>query len=94
MGEVEVWSKGAVAQLDTQLRERRRNFKKRLEAVERIQLAAGTLDERLTELTAQESNLEQVHRQLLELTSLLAHHGMQVEKASTEVLPGGDSNAA
>ena len=94
MGEVEAWSKGAVAQLDTQLRERRRNFKKRLEAVERIQLAAGTLDERLTELTAQERSLEQVHRQLLELTSLLAHHGVPDVKAATEVFPGGASDAA
>ena len=94
MGEVEAWSKGAVAQLDTQLRERRRNFRKRLEAVERIQLAAGTLDERLTELTAQERSLEQVHRQLLELTSLLAHHGVPDVKATTDTLPGSTSDAA
>jgi len=94
MGEVEAWSKEAVAQLDTQLKERRRNFKKRIEAVERIQLAAGTLDERLAELTAQESSLEQVHQQLLELTSLLASHGVPVVKSSTDAVPGSSLNAA
>ncbi len=55
MTEVERWSKGAGAQLDAQLKERRRNFSKRIEAVERIQSAAGNLDERLAELAAQES---------------------------------------
>ena len=50
MTEVERWSKGAGAQLDAQLKERRRNFSKRIEAVERIQSAAGNLEERLAEL--------------------------------------------
>jgi len=85
MGEVEVWSKGAVAQLDTQLKERRRNFKKRIQAVERIQLAAGTLDERLAELTAQENILVQVQQHLRELTSLLGSHGASVPEIPTAI---------
>jgi len=72
MTEVERWSKGAGAQLDAQLKERRRNFTKRIEAVERIQGAAGSLDERLAELSAQEANLGELHRRLAELTALLA----------------------
>lgn len=72
MTEVERWSKGAGAQLDAQLKERRRNFTKRIEAVERIQSAAGNLDERLAELSAQESGLAELHRRLSELTTLLA----------------------
>lgn len=72
MTEVERWSKGAGAQLDAQLKERRRNFTKRIEAVERIQGAAGNLDERLSELAAQEGSLGELHRRLLELTTLLA----------------------
>ncbi|MDN8613345.1 dynamin family protein [Variovorax ginsengisoli] len=72
MTEVERWSKGAGAQLDAQLKERRRNFTKRIEAVERIQGAAGNLDERLAELAAQEANLGELHRRLAELTTLLA----------------------
>ena len=71
MGEVERWSKGAGAQLDAQLKERRRNFGKRIEAVERIQEAAGNLDERLAELAAQESSLTELQRRLRELTTLL-----------------------
>ena len=72
MTEVERWSKGAGAQLDAQLKERRRTFTKRIEAVERIQGAAGNLDERLAELAAQEANLAELHRRLGELTSVLA----------------------
>ncbi|MGJ7508328.1 dynamin family protein [Variovorax sp. GT1P44] len=72
MTEVERWSKGAGAQLDAQLKERRKTFTKRIEAVERIQGAAGNLDERLAELSAQESNLAELHRRLDELTSVLA----------------------
>ena len=74
MTEVERWSKGAGAQLDAQLKERRRTFTKRIEAVERIQGAAGSLDERLAELAAQESNLAELHRRLAELTTLLVSH--------------------
>ncbi|MBT2322896.1 dynamin family protein [Variovorax paradoxus] len=71
MTEVERWSKGAGAQLDAQLKERRRNFTKRIEAVERIQGAAGNLDERLAELAAQESGLTELHARLREFTALL-----------------------
>ena len=71
MTEVERWSKGAGAQLDAQLKERRRNFTKRIEAVERIQGAAGNLDERLAELAAQESGLTELHMRLREFTGLL-----------------------
>jgi len=72
MTEVERWSKGAGAQLDAQLKERRRTFTKRIEAVERIQGAAGNLDERLAELAAQEAHVAELHRRLGELTSVLA----------------------
>ena len=71
MTEVERWSKGAGAQLDAQLKERRRNFGRRLESVERIQGAAGNLDERLAEIAAHESGLTELQQRLNELTSLL-----------------------
>jgi hypothetical protein len=74
MSEVERWSKGAGAQLDAQLKERRRNFTRRIEAVERIQGAAGNLDERLSELAAQEAGLADLHKRLADLTELLASH--------------------
>ncbi|HSV61058.1 MAG TPA: dynamin family protein [Variovorax sp.] len=71
MTEVERWSKGAGAQLDAQLKERRRNFGRRIESVERIQSAAGGLDERLAEIEMQEAALKQLGERLQELTSLL-----------------------
>jgi hypothetical protein len=71
VNEVEVWNKSAAAQLDTQLRERRRNFSRRIEAVSRIQQAAGGLDERIRELQAQQANLNSVDAKLTELTEHL-----------------------
>ena len=49
LAEVELWNKTAASQLDAQLRDRRRNFSRRLEAMERIQQAAAGLDERIAE---------------------------------------------
>ena len=77
MTEVERWSKGAGAQLDAQLKERRRNFGRRIEAVERIQSAAGGLDERLAEIAAQEVALKELGERLQELTSLLTSRDPQ-----------------
>lgn len=71
INEVEVWNKSAAAQLDTQLRERRRNFSRRIEAVSRIQQAAGGLDERIRELQSQQANLNLVDAKLSELTEHL-----------------------
>ncbi|WP_298432723.1 dynamin family protein [Ottowia sp.] len=48
--ELELWSKSATAQLDAQLRERKRSFSRRIEAVNRIQHAASGLVERIAEI--------------------------------------------
>jgi hypothetical protein len=82
MTEVERWSKGASAQIDAQLKERRRNFTKRIEAIERIQSAAGNLDERLLELSAQESSLAELHVRLQEFTSMITQQGRPVAAAA------------
>jgi len=71
LGDVELWSKSAAAQLDAQLRERRRNFSRRLEAIDRIQQAAGGLDERIAEINEQFRALAQLDSKLLELTAYL-----------------------
>jgi len=81
MTEVERWSKGASAQIDAQLKERRRNFGKRIEAIERIQSAAGNLDERLLELSAQESSLAELHVRLQEFTSMITQQGRPLAAA-------------
>jgi hypothetical protein len=56
-GEIELWSKGASAQVDSQLRERRRGFRRRREALERIQNAAGELEQRISEIETQDQRL-------------------------------------
>ncbi|MDP3700473.1 MAG: dynamin family protein [Hylemonella sp.] len=71
LGDVELWSKSAAAQLDAQLRERRRNFSRRIEAIDRIQQAAGGLDERIAEINEQFRALAQLDAKLLELTAYL-----------------------
>jgi len=74
MTEVERWTKSAGAQLDQQLKEQRRNFGKRIESVERIQGAAGNLEERLAEIATQEQALVGMHARLVELTSQIDEH--------------------
>jgi hypothetical protein len=71
LAEVELWSKTAAAQLDAQLRERRRNFARRIEAIDRISQAAGGLDDRITEIVQQGSTLDQLDTKLAELTAYL-----------------------
>jgi hypothetical protein len=71
VNEVELWNKSAAAQLDAQLRERRRNFGRRIEAVSRIQQAAGGLDERIRELQSQQAQLNLLDAKLADLTDQL-----------------------
>ncbi|MCZ4317304.1 dynamin family protein [Comamonadaceae bacterium G21597-S1] len=71
LGEVELWSKTAAAQLDAQLRERRRNFARRIEAIDRIQQATGGLAERIHEIEVQEATINELEAKLDELTSYL-----------------------
>lgn len=67
LGEVELWNKSAAAQLDVQLRERRRNFGRRIEAIERIQNATGGLAERISEIEIQEKSLREIDSKLFKL---------------------------
>lgn len=69
LADIELWSKSAAAQLDAQLRERRRNFGRRLDAIDRIEQAAGGLDDRLAEIELQQNGLSQLNAKLAELTS-------------------------
>jgi hypothetical protein len=69
LGEVELWNKSAASQLDVQLRERRRNFGRRLEAIERIQQAASGLDDLISEIDEQEKILCELETKLSALTS-------------------------
>ena len=84
LGEIELWNKSAAAQLDAQLRERRRTFSRRIEAIERIQSAATGLDERMDEIEVQEAALNALDTKLIELTSHLA--GTPIATIQTDTL--------
>jgi hypothetical protein len=71
VNQIELWNKSAAAQLDAQLRERRRNFVRRIEAVSRIQQAASGLNERISELQLQQAELNLLDAKLTELTDHL-----------------------
>jgi hypothetical protein len=71
LSDVELWSKSAAAQLDAQLRERRRNFTRRIEAIDRIQQAAGGLEDRIQDIERQSASLNQIDTKLVELTTYL-----------------------
>ena len=56
-GDIEMWSRSNAAQMESQLRDRRKGFKRRREALERIQGAAGELERRISEVQAQDERL-------------------------------------
>ncbi len=55
--ELELWSKSATSQVDVQLRERRRGFTRRRDALQRVQAAAGDLEQRIAEVQGQDEHL-------------------------------------
>jgi hypothetical protein len=57
-GDLEIWNKSTSAQVDSQLRERRRNFRRRRESLERVQTAASELETRLGEIEVQDERLQ------------------------------------
>jgi hypothetical protein len=75
-GEIEMWNKSTSAQVDGQLRERRRSFRRRRETLERITQAGGELEVRLAELEGQDERfvrqLDRVHR----LAEALREHAL------------------
>jgi hypothetical protein len=85
-GELELWNKTASAQIDSQLRERRRAFKRRRESMERIQQAAGELEHRLSELDSQDQRLQQLQARLKQVVDVLA--------AAARAKPGEEPSAA
>ncbi len=77
LADVEAWSKSAASQLDSQLRGRRRNFVRRLEAIDRIAQASEGLDERIAEVQGREADLQQAQQKLDELTGYLMRMAAQ-----------------
>ena len=76
-GELEMWNKAASGLVDSQLRERRRGFRRRRESLERIQSAAGELELRLAELEMQDRRLQGHLARVGELTHALRGQAAQ-----------------
>jgi hypothetical protein len=72
--ELELWNKAVSAQVDAQLRERRKAFKRRRETLEKIQAAAGELELRLDEIEAQDQRLVQFQERASELAESLREY--------------------
>ena len=69
--ELENWNQSAFSQVDRQLSDRRENFRKRKDALERIQMAKGDLESRILEFEQQDhllaSHLETVQNMIASL---------------------------
>jgi hypothetical protein len=85
--DIELWNKTASAQVDSQLRERRRNFKRRYETLDRIQSASTDLDSRLQEVQAQDERVLQLQTRLSTLVDDL------VGSVSQEAVPAAEADA-
>jgi hypothetical protein len=87
-GELELWNKTASAQIDSQLRDRRRAFKRRRDALDRIQGASGELESRLAELESQDARLQQMQQRFTALMhtvrDLAQSHPAGMERARPE----------
>jgi hypothetical protein len=81
-GEIELWNKSASTQVDSQLRDRRRGFKRRRESLERIQTAAGDLDARIADLEQQEQRLQELWSSVRQQAAAL--RDATVERNTTE----------
>ena len=77
--DLDLWSKSATAQLDAQLKERKRSFARRMEAVDRIHEAASGLAQRIAEIESAEQQLDQLEHRLAQWAQQL----LQVPQAQT-----------
>jgi len=83
--EVELWNKSTSAQIDSQLRERRRNFRRRRESLERVQNAASELELRIAELEGNDERLQGVMHRVRQLLGSMREQagGLPTGLAST-----------
>ncbi|MEP6739611.1 MAG: dynamin family protein [Caldimonas sp.] len=80
--ELELWNKAVSAQVDAQLRERRKGFKRRRETLEKVQTAAGELEARLAEIDTQDQRLQQFLARTAELAEALREHAFAAPLAT------------
>ena len=82
--ELELWNKAVSAQVDSQLRERRKAFKRRRETLEKIQAAAGELELRLDEIEAQDQRFVQFQERASELAESLREYAFAAPFATDD----------
>jgi len=80
--ELELWNKAVSAQVDSQLRERRKAFKRRREALEKIQSAAGELELRIDEIETQDQRLVELQTRTSDLAASLRDYALGVPFAT------------
>jgi hypothetical protein len=81
-GDIELWNKSVSLQLEGQLRERRLGFKRRREAMLRVQSASGDLERRIVEVEAQDDRERQWVDRIESLISELRTLAMQPPQVS------------
>ena len=69
LGEADLWNASLASQLDSQWRERRLSFGRRMEVIERAQGASGGLDQRLAEIDQREIAINALDIRLAKLAS-------------------------
>lgn len=86
-GELELWSKAASSQVDVQLRERRRSFARRREALQRVQDVSGELEQRIAEVQHHDEHLAAALARIEALASdtVACARRLAVEPASAAV---------
>ena len=84
--ELELWNKGTSSQVDSQLRERRRNFRRRRESLERVQTAASDLEIRIAELEANDERLQGFLRRAKQLFESLREQAQAGPVAGNDLI--------
>jgi len=85
-GEIELWHKSASNQVDSQLRDRRRGFKRRRDGLQRIQAAAGDLDHRIGDLESQDARWQYV-------AGRVRAHAAELSEVASAAVPAGSGAA-
>jgi hypothetical protein len=92
--ELELWNKATSAQVDSQLRERRRNFRRRRESLERVQTAASELELRIAELEGQDERLQGFLRRARKLIEALREQARAGPVAGNDLISLQDQSEA
>jgi DNA repair ATPase RecN len=88
--DLELWNRAASTQVDAQLRERRKAFKRRTETLEKVQNAAGELEARIAEIDAHDLRLQELQARVGDLAEALREHAFAAPLATDAALVRAD----